>query len=88
MVTPRWLIWATSSTKRGTSVLSSRLWDIEVQDFESTPSYQLMQDTGLEVIGFLSGHLERAQAFIGLGPEPAAQNLRSILKQAVQQAQS
>ncbi len=88
VVTPRWLIWATSGAKRGVVVLSSRLRDTEVRDYEATPSYKLLQDTGLEVVGFFSGSLERAQAFIGLGPEPAAQNLRSVLKQAIQQAQT
>ncbi len=95
VVTPRWLIWATSGAKRGTSVLSSRLHDTEVQDFEATPMYKLMQerglkemqDTGLEVTAFFTGSLERAQAFIGLGPEPAAQNLRAVLKDAVRKAQ-
>ncbi len=83
VVTPRWLIWATSGAKRGTTVLFSQLRDTEVHDFESTPAYKVMQDTGLEVTGLFAGQLERASVFIGLGLEPAAQNLSSVLKDAV-----
>jgi hypothetical protein len=86
VVTPRWLIWATSGAKRGTTVLSNRLHDTEVHDIESMPYNELMKDTGLEVTAFFTGRLERAQAFIGLGPEPAAQNVRSVLKDALRKA--
>ena len=95
VVTPRWLIWAISGAKRGVTVLSSRLHDLEARDFESTPMYQMLQkqgktemlDAGLEVTGFFSDRLERGTMFIGLGPEPAAQQMRDVLKDAVKKAQ-
>ncbi len=86
VVTPRWLIWATSSAKGGPAVLSARLRDIEVKDYEVTPAYKLVEDTGLEVFGLMTGAAERASTFIGLGREPAAHKVRSVLREAVQRA--
>ncbi len=84
VVTPRYLIWARSGAKYGVAVMSARLRDCEVLDYEKTAAHKLVQDTGLEVTAMFTGAAERAQSFIGLGPEPAAQNLRNVLKQAIQ----
>lgn len=79
IVTPAWLFWATSGEKRGTTALSARLADLEtVGDFDS----KLVQDTGLEVFGVLTGFRERGSAFIGLGTEEAAQEFKRILREA------
>ncbi len=86
VVTPRYLIWARSGAKVGVAVMSARLRECEVLDYANTPQAQLMPDTGLEVTAMHTGATERAHSFIGLGPEPAAQNLREVLKQAMQQA--
>jgi hypothetical protein len=83
IVTARHLIWARSGAKYGASVMSARLRDLEVQDYEKTPTYRLAPDSGLEVRGIFTGQIERAQAFIGLGPEPAAQSFKDQLKQAI-----
>jgi hypothetical protein len=86
VVTPRYLMWARSSAKPGVAVLSARLRECEVLDYAHTPQAQLVPDTGLEVTAMYTGRTERGHTFIGLGPEPAAQNLRQVLKQAMQQA--
>jgi hypothetical protein len=86
VVTPRYLIWARTGAKYGVAVLSARLRECEVLDYANTPQAQLMPDTGLEVTAMFTGATRRGQTFIGLGPEPSAQNLRQILKQAMQQA--
>ena len=86
VVTPRYLIWARSGAKYGDAVLSARLQECGVFDYANTPQAKLAPDTGLEVTAMLTGAIEREHSFIGLGPEPAAQNLRQVLKQARQQA--
>jgi len=80
LVTPTWLIWAISGPKLGTVVSAARLKDIEVTAFSSP----LIDDTGLEVFGFISGSPERVQAFVGLGAEPAAQRFRATLQAAME----
>ena len=86
VVTPRYLIWARNGAKYGTAVLSARLRECEVLDYANTPQAKFVPDTGLEVTAMHTGATERAHSFIGLGPEPAAQNLRQVLKQALQEA--
>jgi len=80
LVTPGWLIWATCGAKFGVVVMAARLQDIQVMDGTT----QVINDTGLEVFGFLSGFAERVSAFIGLGPEPAAERFSAAVKAAVQ----
>jgi hypothetical protein len=81
LVTPGWLIWATCGAKFGVVVMAARLHDIQVMDGTT----QLINDTGLEVFGFLSSFAERVSAFVGLGPEPAAQKFRAAVKAALAQ---
>jgi len=86
VVTPRYLIWARSGAKYGVAVVSAHLRECEVLDYANTSQAQLVPDAGLEVTAMHTGATQRGQTFIGLGPEPAAQNLRQVLKQALQQA--
>lgn len=79
LLTPRLLIWGTTGERRGTSIVSARLSDIEVRDYDSS----LVEDSGLDVFGFLNGAPERAQAFIGLGEGPEAEKFRRMLKEGV-----
>jgi len=81
LVTPGWLIWATCEAQFGVVVMAARLQDIQVMDGTT----QVINDTGLEVFGFLSGFAERVSAFVGLGPEPAARKFRAAVKAALAQ---
>jgi hypothetical protein len=82
LVTPKWLIWAISGAKRGTTVLSARLTDVQVRNYDMN---QLVEDSGLLVNGILRGATEKAEAFIGLGPEPAAEDFKRIVRVALEQ---
>jgi len=81
-VTPERVLWATLDNKNATAVLTARLNEVEIKDFQSN----LIEDAGLEIFGLLSRFSERATAFIGLGEEAAAQKLRQVLKQAAENA--
>jgi len=78
VVTPERILWATLDNKNETAVLTARFEDVEIKDFSSN----LVEDTGLQVVGSISHFSERASAFIGLGDEPAAQKLRRLLQDA------
>jgi hypothetical protein len=82
VVTPDRILWATLDKKNGTAVLSARLRDVEIKDFQSN----LIEDTGLEIFGWADGFTEGATIFIGLGEDGAAQKLRQVLKKAVADA--
>ena len=81
LLTPQWLIWATGKQNEVPGVLSARLREIQVQDYEKSDQYQLIQDSGLDISGLRTGTVDLGSAFIGLGPEPAAQKFRSMLKE-------
>ena len=63
LVAPGWLIWATWGARSGVVVMAARLENIQVTDFAS----QLINDTGLEVFGFLRGFTERSERVYRLG---------------------
>jgi hypothetical protein len=86
ILTPQWLIWASGKENESPGVLSARLRDIQVQDYEKSDMYKLMQDTGLNVSGLRTDAVDLGSTFIGLGPEPAAQKFRSMVKEAIAKA--
>jgi hypothetical protein len=81
-VTPKWLVWIHSGAKRGVHVSTAKLKDVSVSDFNS----KLVDDTGLEVFGFIGGRAERVTAFIGLGAGSVAQRFSETVKRAIEQA--
>jgi hypothetical protein len=86
ILTPQWLIWAMRKDNESPSVLSARLRDIQVQDYEKSEMYKLMQDTGLNISGLRTDAVDLGSTFIGLGSEPAAQRFRTILKETLAKA--
>jgi hypothetical protein len=86
ILTSQWLIWATGKENESPSVLSARLRDIQVQDYEKSEMYKLMQDTGLNISGLRTDAVDLGSAFIGLGSEPAAQKFRTLLKETLAKA--
>ena len=82
MLTPRWLIWATGKEHEPPAVLAAQLNAIQVEDYETSSMYRLVQDSGMTISGLRTSG-ESGTAFIGLGPEPAAQKFRALLKKVV-----
>jgi len=86
VITAQWLIWAAGKEGETPAVTSARLRDIQVQDYEKSPMYKLVQDSGLNISGLRTDSPDPGSTFIGLGPEPAAQKLRNLLKEAADRA--
>ena len=83
VLAPPMLIWAAGKENTRPAVLSARLQDLQVQDYEKSSYYKLVEDTGLNINGLRTASAEAGSAVIGLGPEPAAQELRAALGEAV-----
>ncbi|MCA9987437.1 MAG: hypothetical protein KDE59_24180 [Anaerolineales bacterium] len=83
LLTPGWLLLATGKVGEEPGVLSARLAALRVQDYEQSSMYNLIADTGVNIFGLTTGTSEPGSLFIGLGPEPAAQKLRQLLKEAL-----
>ena len=79
LVTPQCLIWARSGDKSGIRVNSAKLKDVQVRAFAS----RLMQDTGIEISGYIGDSNRRVRGYVGMGPEPAAQEFCEQVEQAI-----
>lgn len=88
LLAPPWLIWASGKEGEAPAVLSVRLRDIQIVDYEKSELNKLMPDTGLTLTGLRTDGVELGSAFIGLGPESAAQQFRAALKEAWAKARS
>ena len=85
IVVPGWLVWAfthwNSDTKA--TALSVRLEEAEIKEYAHN---HLIEDHGLNIIGFTSGSAERGLMFLGLGQGRDAEEFKQFLQQARQQA--
>ena len=82
VLTPQWLIWAVAQESKPTAVLAARLNTIQVEDYETSAMYKMVEDNGINVSGLPTSD-GPGTAFIGLGPETAAQKFREALKAAI-----
>ncbi|RIK28925.1 MAG: hypothetical protein DCC56_14705 [Anaerolineae bacterium] len=86
VVTPRWLIWATSGTKTTTAVLSAQLNDIVVQDYAESSFAKLIPDSGLNVSGRFTDGSDNGLTFIGLDDGAAGKQFKQVVIEAAQNA--
>jgi hypothetical protein len=86
VVTPRLLIWVTIDGKGKSHGIWAKLSDIEVKDYGESEFNRHMEDTGVEIFGFLADAPERSYSFIGLGEEETASKFLQVLADAVQKA--
>ena len=87
ILTSQWLFWAGGKENEALGVLSARLHDLRVEDYEKSSMYKMIQDTGLNVFGFQTAN-DLGSIFIGLGSEPAAQKFRDMLKEETSKLKS
>jgi hypothetical protein len=77
--TADWLVWARSGDVSGVSVTAAPLLTIQARPLASL----FIRDQGLEVSGYLGGSKSMARGYIGLGPEPAAQQFCAGVMQEI-----
>lgn len=71
VLSPAWLIWATSADEGEPHVIGVRLADFQIVDYLTTQEYKLMLDDGLLINGSAGSSPEPYSVFLGLGEEPA-----------------
>ena len=86
VITPRWLVWATSGTKTETTVLSAQLIDVVVQDYAQTEFAKMIPDSGLNISGKFTDVSENSTAFIGLDEGAAGNKFKETVIKAVQES--
>lgn len=83
LLASQYVIVATGKENEAIGVISARLRDIRVQDYEQSELNKLIPDTGLILSGLRTDSVDLGSSFIGLGPEPAAQAFRVSIKDAL-----
>lgn len=83
LVTPDWLVWAAGKENETPGVISARLSDITVQDYETSDFYKMVPDSGLNISGLRTDTPQAGTSFIGLGPELAAQKFRQVIREGI-----
>lgn len=91
ILSPAWIVIAAQGSKPGTiGVLSVQTKDAHAVDYKDDPSYKLIQDSGVNVTGPYTGlvglHTNISTYFIGLGPEPAAEQFKQCLLETIEKA--
>lgn len=84
VITPRWLVWATSGTKTEMTVLSAQLIDVVVQDYSQTEFAKMIPDSGMNISGKFTDVSENSTAFIGLEEGAAGNKFKETVIRAVQ----
>ena len=77
-VTSRYLVWASADETEG-AVAAARLSEIETREYRST----LIEDTGLDVVGFRLGATERESWFLPIDEGADGRDFRSQLQRAI-----
>jgi len=86
ILTPRWLLQVIKSDNEAAFARSAQLTDIVVTDYEKSPFYAKIPDTGVEVTGRFTDTSESSMSFIGLGKDAAGEKFKKILIETVQNA--
>lgn len=81
ILTPKFLIWATIINDETPVVMSAGVKDIQIQDYEKSEFYKLIQDSGINLKGIYTDVVNPGNTFIGLGSEQAAFKFRNMLKE-------
>jgi hypothetical protein len=82
LLTAEWLVWVRSNDKGEAHLTAANLHYIAAKEYASL----LTRDTGLEVRGFIGDSKSQVRGYIGLGPEPAAQQFCTAVKEAIAKA--
>lgn len=86
VITPRWLVWATSGTKTKVAVLSAQLNDVVIEDYAQSSFAKMVPDTGLNVSGKFTDATENGMTFIGLDESAVGRKFTATVIQAAQDA--
>lgn len=85
-VTPKWLVWADSTDRNDADVGTAQLKRIDVRDYQTTASYAITPDQGLNITGRYTDKNKTGITFIVLGSEPDGQKFRQVLEEALGKA--
>lgn len=81
-ITPKWLVWADGTDRNDADAGTAQLNHIDVRDYQTTASYAITPDQGLNITGRYTDKNKTGITFIMLGTEPDGQKFRQVLEEA------
>lgn len=82
-VTPKWLVWVNSSERNDAGAGTAQLKHIDIRDYQTTASYSITPDEGLNVTGRYTDKNKTGITLIMLDSEADGQRFRQVLKEAL-----
>ena len=83
-MTGRFLFWGIISDKKETGVAAAQWSEIsEIRDWKDSSMGAVMEDQGVEILGFIYQDSKRGFWFIGLDNEPAGMKCRALLQEMI-----
>jgi len=79
VLTSEWLIWVRSGDASGTVLSAANLKNISVSIYKS----MFVNDTGLEIVGYIGDSKLVVRGYVGMGSEAATQKFCNEVKQAI-----
>ena len=79
VLTSEWMVWVRSGDTSGILLSAANLNSIIVNTYKS----MFVNDTGLEIIGYIGDSKLVVRGYVGMGPEPATQKFCDEVKQAI-----
>ena len=79
-------MWADSTDRNDADVGTAQLKRIDVRDYQTTASYAITPDQGLNITGRYTDKNKTGITFIVLGSEPDGQKFRQVLEEALGKA--
>lgn len=86
ILTEHWLILADNVDQNALYIKSMQLRDITVEDYEKSPFYKMIPDTGMNVNGLFSDASEVGSLFVPLGKDEAGEQFKVCVIEAVQKS--
>lgn len=82
-VTPKWLVWVESNERNDARAGTAQFKQIDVRDYQTTASYSITPDQGLNVTVRYTDKNRTGITFIMLDSEAERQRFRRVLKEAL-----
>lgn len=82
-VTPKWLVWVESNERNDARAGTAQLKHIDGRDYQTTASYSITPDQGLNVTVRYTDKNRAGITFILLDSEAEGQKFRRVLKEAL-----
>lgn len=82
-VTPKWLVWADSTDRSDASVDASQLMHVDIWDYQTTASFPITSDEGLNITGRYTDKSKTGIVFIVLDSNADGHKFRQVLEEVL-----